>query len=437
MALTLTHEEFIALENEKFAKQTKANALLQSANMQKDIINKKIIVDNAFKKHFDYYNSIISNYDNERKAINGDYPPNPVNETDLQQAASIPPTGRLLPTPPDTNIIRLPEAFDNTILTYQPLNEINYQLKQSTITSLLTNGPRYNTGTQPTVTNTLQTSTEITPSSTQVTFITTDPLEAPLISVGNKFLLKDSTKQTLIEITSIISQTPATTGSCLGDTPSGSTDQATCLLNGGTWTPPSNYTGTFSFTFLEGTPTNIDTNATIDRVWSGYQNQDRINKNDATNNYNHLMSNLISSLQSNINSKIVQLNNQLTYNTNNDDPDKATDTIANINASKQFNTDYLVHTEIGSLDQGSTKGLNSLVAEQQSRFTQANSRVTEISTSYTTHTTNFFDKRYQLANNRANGSYGSIREIVTSQSVKDTMTSMAAGLSQAIANMNL
>ena len=437
MALpTLTNEEFIALENEKAAKTAKANALTDGARLQNEDINKKQLVDNAFKKQFDYYHNIITNYDNERKALEGNYPPNPVTETDLQEASAIPPVGRLLPTPPATDIVRLPEAFDNTILSNTQLNEINYQLKQNVISNLLTDGPRYNGGTQPTTTPTLHTTTALTSISTQLSFTTTDPLENPTIAIGNKFLLKDSTNQTLIEIQSIISETPATTGSCTGGIPPGATTEPICLLNGGTWNGPTSYTGTYTFTFLEGTATSISSNATIDKVWSGYQNNDRINKFDANNGYNHLMSNLITNLQLNINNRITKLNEQNGYVTANDDADKATDTITNNNVSKAFLTDYLINTEIGSLDQGSIKGLQSLVAEQGTRYTQANNRVAAIISSYTTHTVHFFNKRYTLANNRANASFGSIREIRTAQSAKDVMTTMSASLMQAVANMN-
>lgn len=436
MALALTKEEFVALENEKFEKLSKANALSSGVKAQEQIIIKKQNVDNVFKKQFDYYNEIIQCYDIEKKSINGAYPINVVTEADLQSAAAIPPSGRLLNTPHSTDILRLPEAFDNATLSSTTDNELNYITKQNVITSLLTSGPRYNNGTQPTTTNSLHTTTQITSSSTQVTFTTNSPTEFPNFAIGNCFLLKDNTNQTLIQITNV-QQTQPTLGSCTGGTPPGATTESVCLANGGTWNQPSNYQAILTFSFMEGTNTTIQSNATIDKNWAGFQNSDRIAKSDSTNGYNHLLNNLITNLQSNINNRLAKLNVQKTNNTNNNDPDKATNTLSNIQSSIDFLTNYLVNTEIGSNDQGSIKGLNSLVAEASSRYTIATSRISEISSSYTTHSTNFFDKRYSLANNRANGSFGSIREVSIAQSTKDTMQSMAATLQQAISNMQI
>jgi hypothetical protein len=437
MALELTKDEFIALENEKFEKQTKARALSDGVSAQDKIILKKQQVDNVFKKQFDYYNEIIQCYDNERKSIDGQYPSNPVTETDLQNAASVTPTGRLCPTPPATDIIRLPEAFDNSTLSTTTDNELNYISKQNVITSLLTNGPRYNTGTQPTTTSTLHSTTQITPSSTQISFTTNSPSELPVFHVNDKFLLKDNSNQTLIHITQIISEQQPSNGSCTGGTPTGATSESVCLANGGTWNPSSNYQVTLAFSFLEGTQTTIQSNATIDKNWSGFQNSDRIAKFDYTNNYNSLMTLLITNLQSNINNRLAKLNVQKTNNSSNNDADKASNTISNIQSSIDFLTAYLVNTEIGSNDQSTTKGLTSLVQEASNRLSVANSRVSEIVSSYTTHSTNFFDKRYVLANNRANGSFGSIREIAIAQNTKTTMQSMAASLLQAVNSMNM
>lgn len=438
MSIPLTKEEFIALENEKFQKKQKADALSTGAKQQDEIIAKKTTVDNVFKKQFDYYNLIIMSYDNERRAISGQYPSNPVTEADLLNAASMTPTGRLAPTPPATDIIRLPEAFDNSILLQDTTYELDYITKQNVITSLLTNGPRYNSGTQPTITPTLHSTNTITPTSTSISFTTSNSSETPNFQVGNKFLLKDSTNQTLIQITGITLQQAPTTGSCTGETPTGSgTNQALCIANGGTWNPPTNYQATLTFIFLEGTNNTIQSNATIDKDWSGFQNSDRVARFDYTNNYNNLMGLLITNLQLNINNRLAKLNIQLTnYNANND-ADKATNTATDINTSLSFLTDYLVNTEIGSNDIGSIKGLNSLISEASNRTTTANNRLNEISSSYTTHSINFFDKRYVLANNRANGSYGSIREIKIAEQTKTTMQSMAANLQIAINNMTM
>lgn len=426
----LTPEQIQTLNKEKFSKANKATILLQGAKLQDSEIAKKQSIEDAFKAQFNWYqNSIIGQYNNEKKSICGVFAINEVNETDIVNASALPPSGRLVPTPPITDIVRVPEAFNGTSTSSTDVNELYFISKQIVVESVLKNGPRYNGGTIPVTTPSLI-ANPISATDTQITFTTTNPTETPVFHIGDKFLLKDGTNQVCIEITSIISQTPGGSGFCTGDTPPGAIDQATCLLNGGTWTPPSNFSAVLGFSFIVFSQALGQ--STVDENWHGFSDSDRAAKNDSTNGYNSLLNNLISSLQSKINDRIARLNEQIQALTTNDDPAKDVSQITICDASKSFLVEYLVNTVIGDNDQGLNKGLNSLISERTSRTTQANNRVTAIGSALTS----LYDVRYTLANNRANASYGSLRELTNASTTKTQMQAMAAELQKSIDSLN-
>ena len=97
-----------AINAEVAALTNQQTSLVDSAAAQGPIIAQKQLIDDAFKDLFNWYNdAIIKRYDAERKAINGSFIASPVVEADILGVAQNPPTGRLVPTPPATAIIRI------------------------------------------------------------------------------------------------------------------------------------------------------------------------------------------------------------------------------------------------------------------------------------------------------------------------------------------
>lgn len=434
----LSPEDAKIVQKEKIAKAFKVKSLQDAAKASDAITTKWTTLDNAFKAKFDWYHNIISKYDDERKAIDGTYPTNVVTELDLQNVAATPPTGRLVPIPPATNILRPSDAFDGSSTANLPNdNETYFITMQTKPDSIIKLGPRWDSGTQPTTTPSLATTTAITPASTSVSFTVTNPAENPVFAIGNKFVIHTPTAQVCIEVTGVTQAPGNPAGSCTGETPPGSgIDQPTCLLNGGTWNPPTNYTAVVQFVFLEGCEGSVAIGAQVDKDWAGFSDASRVAENDTVDGYNNLMTNLTNRITYWVNQRLTKVNAQIAANVANEDPDKASTTLPNLNADKALLDNWLLNTIIGDADQGANKGLSSLRSERVTRAAQLGPRVTEITSSYNGHPNKWYDLRYTVANNRANLSGGSIREISNSQNVKATMNKMAAGVTDSIAALN-
>ena len=159
---TPTPDQLTALNAEIAGNNAQTSALVDSIPLQDPIIAQKQKVDDAFKDLFAYYNDkIIGKYDIERKAINGTYVPSPVVEADIIGVGSNPPSGRLVPTPPVYDIVRIPEFDAGGYTATMPNYEQKHITDQASVENVLVNG--YGPGTYPL---TLKTTTALTPSST-------------------------------------------------------------------------------------------------------------------------------------------------------------------------------------------------------------------------------------------------------------------------------
>lgn len=431
MPISLTPEEIAALLAE-YQALTNSIASRQDA---KASVDQSIIdstnTDNAEKKAFDFYDlSIIRQYENEREALDGTYQENPVTKAELDALGALTPN-RLFPTLPDTAPVRITE-FDGggLVTTDNQITGIPFGLsgaldiepywisRQSEREDWLVNGFG---GTSPTITPTTVVQTAISPSTTQITIVTSVPTENPVFAVGNRFVVTDGSNQVGIEITNIVSEIPGDpdAGSCAGETPPGSgIDQPTCLANGGTWTPaPTNFQGIYDVIVL--VPSTVTANSDIDETWAGFSNTDRTNKIDATDGYDDLLLNMLAELTLTIDNRILKLNDQKTALIANEDVSLDPQAELDVDSALSVLNTWKINSNIDDSE------LAILSSERATRSPQISARISAIGTAFTSPI-NLFDARYTSATNIGDTSRGTSRIKTFKEDTRDIMDDLDA-----------
>jgi len=397
----LTPSQIVAVNADIVEKTTKQSALSGSAAAQDDTIARKGEIDDAFKALFDYYNDdIIGQYDAEGTAIDGVFIISPVVEADILAVAENPPSGRLLPVFPVTDIVRIDE-FDGGGTSTTTTNEQQHIADQAVFEDILENGV---SGTAPTLTGTSQTSTALTAASTSLSM--TDAVGPMSFAVGDVFVIQNGgTDAAVVEVT-------IATDDLGGDPPYNWTlDIIVRVAPTGTLASGSDATASFT----------------------GFTNAERTTKTASDSNEQPLMDSLITSLEAELASRQSRMSEQSTALTANDDPDGVTEITTaqtNITTSDTFITAYLVGTDI------SDTGLASLTTERGIRSGQLTTRLTEISDNYTMQTEDYYEQRYDTANNRGNTTRGSLREKEDASNVKEIMLDQADNLQDSIDVLN-
>jgi hypothetical protein len=386
--------QLAALESEIAGNDAQTSALLDSVPLQDPIIAQKQEVDDAFKSLFEYYNeSIIEQYDAERKAINGTFVIAPIVEADILGVGSNPPSGRLVPTPPAVDIVRVDE-FDAAGYTGLASDyEQKHITDQANTENVLVNG--YGPGSYPV---TLETSTPLTSASTTLSLEDASVAISGIIA-GTIFLVTDGMDLAVVEVvsTSVPVHTP----------PPYKLDLVIELL-----VPPSG-------TILAGA--NLSS-------FTGFSNGERTTKTASNPDFQSLMDYLVQNLEDLIADRISRLNKQLAALALNDDADGVANiatAVSNVNISKVFLTNYLITTDI------SDTGLATLASERATRSGQLTTRLAQILAAYTGQTEDYYEQRYQTANNRGNTQRGTLRALENAKSVKVTLQAMADGLADA------
>lgn len=384
-----------ALQAEIAGNNAQSAALLDSVPLQDPIIAQKQEVDDAFQALFAYYNdNIIGKYDAERKAINGTYVTAPVVEADIIGVSSNPPSGRLVNNPPVYDIVRIPQ-FDAAGYDGIDINhEQQHITDQADVEDVLANG--YGPGTYPL---TLETTTSLNSSSTTLSLEDATTAISG-ITPGTVFILTDSGQLAVVKVIST-------------SVPVGP--------------PPPPYQLDLVVELIVPPVGTIAAGATLDS-FEGFTDLERVNKLASDPDFQPLMNYLISELEDRINDRISRLNEQLAALAANEDEDGVADittATTNANASKTFLTNYLLTTDI------SDTGLASLASERSSRGSYLTSRLSQIMAAYTGQTEDYYEQRYQTANNRGNTQRGTLRALENAKSVKTTLQGMAAGLAGA------
>ena len=395
---TPTPSQTQALQAEIAGNNAQTTALLDSVPLQDPIIAQKQEVDDAFKALFAYYNDkIIGKYDAERKSINGTYVTAPVTEADIIGVGSNPPSGRLVPNNPIFDIVRIPQfdagGYDGTVTN----TEQNHIADQADAEDVLVNG--YGPGTYP---MTLLTTTALTPTSTTLSL--QDTIMIAPIANGTVIVVVGTGDLAVVKVVS--SSVP------VGTPPPYKLDLVIEVI-----VPPT---------------ATIPIGATLDS-FEGFTNLERTNKLAADPDYQPLMDYLIQQLEDRINDRISRLNEQLSALSTNEDPDAVaaiTTATNNVNNSKTFLTNYLLTTDISDI------GIASLASERSTRSGQLTARLAQIMAAYTDQTENYYEMRYQTANNRGNTQRGTLRALENAKSVKTTLQGLAAGLAGANTALN-
>lgn len=400
MAKPIPSAPQIAAINQELANATtQRDAMNLSASLQDGIIAQKTLVDDAFRNLFGWYNTaVIGNYDLERKAINGSFVVSPVVESDIIGVAANPPTGRLTPTPPAQDIVRISE-FDAGGYGGSTIdNEIQHIANQLSYETYLQTGVP---GGAPTVSPSATTVSSLTASST--TLDVTDTLLLTL-AVNDVLVVYSGGDAAVVKITSA---TPPS------------------------MPPPYDYS--LGIQVIIPPAGSIGAGAGFSGGFAGFTNGERTAKTATDPNLQPLMNALIAKLQLEINARKANLASEIAALAANDDPYAGTENTtasSNASASSSFLTAYLIATDI------SDTGLTSLSGERSSRSTDLTARVLQILNAYTLRTENFYEQRYQTANSRGNTSRGTLRGVSNAQNVKDTMLSLAAGLQGSIDALN-
>jgi hypothetical protein len=350
------------------------------------------VSDSAFQAFFAYYNSIITAYDSERQALNGQYVDVAITESDIINCSNG--SGRLVPTSPITDIVRISE-FDGTPLLVNPLNESQSIMDQAALENILVNG--YGANTYPTTTTTTGT---VTSTSTSVAVM--DTMAAVVIPLGNA-ILSDGTNLAVINITSVTNAT--------------------------TMAP---YTATLNFTFTVA-PSGSVASGEMLTSFTGFTNSERTSKTASTPSLQPLMTYFVSQLTQALNSRITANNLQIAALTTNQDPDAVAEITAaksSVNAEISFINNYLVATDI------SNAGLASLASDRTARVSGITARVAKILTNYTGQSKNYFDQRYTMANNRANTARGTLRLQLNALAVAASTQGAAANALASVSAIN-
>lgn len=393
----LTPQEIAQLEKEAAIQTNFAEGLAAAIPAKQARAAELFVADGAFKKFFDYYkDDIIGKYDAEKKAISGSYIASPITEADVVGPANLNGAVRTTPTMPQTNIIRVTE-FDGGGLTTTNLNEQKHITDQIPWEDHLVNG--YTP--QPTVTVTTLTLTDVDELSTTVDI--EDAVDPISFSIGDYFVIKNLTDSVLVRVTSV---TP-----------------------GVAIPPPYSVTLGIQVIIPPADPILAGSDCI---TFSGFNNSDRTTKTPVAYMQN-IMNFLIDKLEEQINLRLDRLVEELAAVTTNLDPDAVTQlatTASNIEDSQDFLTNYLITTDI------SDTGLGLLIAERVARSAQLVTRLSQISANYTGQTENYYNRRYQIANDRGNTSRGTLRLATATQASAAGLSSYASDAQDAADAIN-
>lgn len=371
MPPSLSPAEIAQLQKEKARQQNFADAMTAAIPAKAARAAELGVADGAFKKFFDYYNDdIIGKYDSERRALNGAYIAAPITEADVQGPASLNGTWRTTPTSPVTDIVRITQ-FDGTPTLTDPLNETQHIADQLVVETTLVSGYgaiHFNPATC---------ITDSALTSGSVTLKVKDPTNPITIVTNDIFVVAGGGDLAVVKVTTV-------TNDLGGDPPYKFTLGIQILV------PPS---GTIA-------------SASSMLAFTGFTNGERTTKTASNPQLQPLMNYLVAQLQARINNRKSRLVQELAALNTNQDPDGVSaiaTAITNVNTSNAFLTAYLVSTDI------SNAGLASLATERATRGGQITARVAQIIAAYTGQTENYYNRRYTIANDRANTSRGTRR----------------------------
>lgn len=145
---------------------------------------------------------------------------------------------------------------------------------------------------------------------------------------------------------------------------------------------------------------------------SSFTNSERTSKITDDPGDQATMNAAISALELAMSNRVLTLDAQDAALGLNQDVDATSEISSQINLnniSRLYIQNYLITTDI------SNTGFSSLNAEKSIRGTEISTRISQINTNYIGQSENYYDKRYNTANDRGNLLRGTLRQIVVSQ----------------------
>lgn len=395
MPLTLTQAEIDALLKERQRLINTIPQRQQSVLDQDQVIADATNADNAQKKLFDFYHTnIITQYENEREALNSEYIIAPVSTADLDACGALDGSNRMYPPIGQSDLVRITEFDDggkDTSANLIPVasfpaieagdlnNEPFWISHQSEVEDWLVNG--FGGLTTTATSFILGTGIDDT-ATTMAGTVTTGEEFFP----GETFVLKDGSNQIGIKVLSMISSTPNV----------GVDDVVVSIV--------------------VLTPGDVSIGAEVDEVWAGFSNADRTAKVDSTNGYTYMLNKMIDMVEDITNNRISLLDIQLTAHGLNEDPGFDITSTTNANTSKTF---LLNWQSTKNVDDAT---LATLSTERGVRNAQLTARISTINSQMAT----FYTPRYNAGNDVGNTSRGTSRIRIFRQGAKTQIQNILA-----------
>lgn len=390
---TLSQAQIDALNADKTRQQSASSVFSAQAAAKDAEIAELQILDSSFLDLFNWYNdSIIGQYDAERKAIEGVFVANPIVEQDILDAANLDGSGRLTPTLPDTDLVRVAE-FDGGGTTTTTVHENTYLAEQTSLDWTFRNG--YPLG-------------GYTDGGPQLTWV----LEPDSTTIQ----IEDTTNPLNIQVGDILVVD--------GDATSGS---AVCRVLSEISSTATTFEGNIEFIIA---PNSQIAFGSFLVEFTGFTDAERSTKTASDSAYQNIMDALVTQLETAINNRLARLAEQLTALNANEDPDGTADiaaAITDVQDAQNFLNNYLLTTDV------SDAGLLSMVNEISNRNMEITARLAQITAAYTGQTENYYNQRYNMANNRGNTQRGTLRRQKHAETTKTTSQGLKDAADAAVA----
>jgi hypothetical protein len=376
---TLSPSQLQGLQSAKSLADAGVSAATNQIAAVQSSINTQQNVDDAIKTLFDYNNlSVISNYELERRYMDGYVVQNPISESDLLAFVSgsssrLQPGASLTPTRiaqfDGGPIVYVDAGIDLKTYPIRVLdqNELAQFLVQDYYLNLLQNGFSY-TGPTTSVT----TATALTPTSTRLT--TNLVSTSPGIVSGQWIVASSSSTTAVMQVNSISGGGPG----------------------------PSAYT--ITFTYVVPPASNIAVGANIVGSIAAFSNSERSSKITSNPKFQNVMNAWVAGLKSSLNIRLQCLTSGISAFDSNGNDLKSSQARADKVSSQTFIQNYLINTDI------SNAGISSLKSEESSRKNKITQRVgIDIKKEILNGSKgSFYDRRYALAVARTTLGNGSL-----------------------------
>jgi hypothetical protein len=392
MFIVLTPDQKNSISEERAKIEAQIDRYIEAGPILQAEIDDKTLQEESFLALYTYFEDIINAYHSERVNLDGFYVQDPILEIDIQNAGAG--SGRLAPTPPVTNPVRIPQ-FDQTPLIdagNEEDSELYYVLEQAKSEDYLQNGyAPYPTG----ITADVETASILTATSTSLDVDDLAMIPSVNFSAGDFLIVEGSGTLAVAVVTSVA---------------------------GG----PTNWTLGIDIRIAPQNDILIGANLKDDFL--GFSDVERTAKFGGA--YDEIMQGEISLLEAQINGRISKLNNQIAALQGNNDADLDALALPNAETSKTFLEAYLIGTDISDL------GLASLAAERVARHAEVLARIPAITAAYSGGTINFLDGRYDTAKSRANTMRGTIATVNAAINSKNNIDALIIEFQEKLNDLN-